>query len=130
MGVLRRVVGRSGIKPLDPVFIAIVVALTVGTAIYAYNGKPGSIVSIRSFSSEWLYPVGSDITVSIAGPIGETIVRIEDRAVYVVDSACRDKICVRMGALERTGEWAACLPNGVMIQIVGDLGDGIDAVTY
>ena len=42
-----------------------------------------------------------------------------------VASDCPDKICVKTGKLHRVGEYAACLPNGVILKIVpsGDRND-------
>jgi hypothetical protein len=48
-----------------------------------------------------------------------TTIEISSRrtgAVYV-HSDCRDQICVNAGWLDRGGEWAACLPNRVILRI-------------
>lgn len=56
-------------------------------------------------------------TIRVEGPIGTTIVEVEGTRAHVVSSPCPDKICVRMGWLERAGDFAACLPNRVLLEV-------------
>jgi hypothetical protein len=37
----------------------------------------------------------------------------------VLDSPCPDKICVAAGAIVRTGQFIACLPNRVSVTLEG-----------
>jgi hypothetical protein len=37
----------------------------------------------------------------------------------IIDSDCPDKICQTLTPLNQIGDWTACLPNGVMISLVG-----------
>lgn len=43
-------------------------------------------------------------------------------------SSCKDKACVKKGRITHSGEIAVCVPNRVVIKLVG--GGGIDAVSY
>ena len=58
-------------------------------------------------------------TIQVEGPLGITVVEVEGARAHVVSSPCPDKICVRMGWLERAGDYSACLPNKVLVE-VGD----------
>ncbi|MGI6131666.1 MAG: NusG domain II-containing protein [Bacillota bacterium] len=58
-------------------------------------------------------------TIRVEGPLGITVVEVEGTRAHVVSSPCPDKICIRMGWLERAGDYAACLPNRVLVE-VGD----------
>ena len=119
------------IKPVDGIVFLIAVVLVLAAFFFAYgdSGDAG-LVSIRTSDTEWVYPLESDRTVAVKGPIGETIVRIEGNSAHIVDSPCRDKICVSMGHMRNTGDWAACLPNGVMVRIAGPNHGEVDAVAY
>lgn len=42
----------------------------------------------------------------------------EDGAIAFIESDCPDKVCIKTGALDSVGQYAACLPNGVVLKIV------------
>ena len=67
--------------------------------------------------------------IEVSGPLGLTIVEIRDRAVFITASPCRDKICVHSGRLHVTGQLLACLPNKVVIRLIGADEHEYDAVT-
>nr|NIS40466.1 NusG domain II-containing protein [Desulfuromonadales bacterium] len=58
-------------------------------------------------------------TVRLQGPLGETIVSIGNGRVCVLDSPCPHKVCMGMGAVSRSGELVACVPNRLLIRIEG-----------
>ncbi|MDD3168445.1 MAG: NusG domain II-containing protein [Eubacteriales bacterium] len=41
-----------------------------------------------------------------------------DGSIAFVESDCPDKVCIHAGKLKTVGQFAACLPNGVMVKIV------------
>ncbi len=55
----------------------------------------------------------------VRGRIGISRLRVEAGRVRFVDSPCPGRICVHSGWLARTGEVAACLPNGVVVEVSG-----------
>ncbi len=61
--------------------------------------------------------VDVDRTIAVRGPLGVTRIEVRGDSARVVSSPCPDKICVRMGWLSRAGEYAACIPNGVIVTI-------------
>ena len=42
----------------------------------------------------------------------------EDGGICFEESDCPHKLCVKTGKLSRPGEFAACLPNGIILKIV------------
>lgn len=56
-------------------------------------------------------------TIEVEGPLGTTVVEVEGTRAHVVSSPCPDKICIRMGWLERAGDYSACLPNRVLLEV-------------
>ena len=42
----------------------------------------------------------------------------EDGSIAFEDSNCPDKVCINEGRLSRAGEFAACLPNGLVMKIM------------
>ncbi len=61
---------------------------------------------------------------------GYNLIRIQEHAVQILDADCPDQLCVHMGAVRKVGERVVCLPNRVLVEVVGESneGDGIDAI--
>lgn len=88
----------------------------------------GDVVVIRGVDSLVRVDLeGAQRTVRVAGPLGETVVEIRNCSARVVDSPCREKVCVKMGWVRAPGDWVACVPNGVVVQ--GQARAAVDAVT-
>ena len=73
------------------------------------------------------YPLSQDGEYILNG--GTNILVIEDGEAFLVYSDCPDKTCVHGnsifgGKISDIGEEIVCLPNGVVIRIVGD-GEGV-----
>lgn len=44
----------------------------------------------------------------------------EDGSICFEESDCPDKICIKTGKISKPGQFAACLPNGLLLKIVID----------
>ena len=64
-----------------------------------------------------------------AGPIGSTMIEIGDPGVRIKSSPCPRQICVATGWIRRQGELSVCLPNRIILQIVGSAPPAFDGVT-
>ena len=120
---------KTRLKITDILIILLVTGFTVFSGYNAYlkpQGKPQ--VLIRGQGSEWLFPIDASEIIAVSGPLGGTTVRIEENRAWIESSPCDNKTCVASGALLRQGQWAACLPNNVLLMIQGEGGD-IDAVS-
>ena len=120
------------VKPLDMVIIILALTLTGFSAWYAYLKPRNTIqVSIEGHGRRWVFPIDADETVAVPGPLGNTIVRIHGSQVWVESSPCDNQICVAAGRLRGHGEFAACLPNIVLVMIKGrDDPEKPDGVTW
>ena len=49
------------------------------------------------------------------------------QALAMIEADCPDEVCILMGEKHKLGETIVCLPNRVMVEIVGDAGEGADA---
>jgi hypothetical protein len=87
---------------------------------YLFSASSGKEVEITGGSSSARYDLGADRTVLVEGPMGKTRVVIGGGQVWVDESPCRDKICVQMGKKRRAGEQIICLPNRVVVEVIGD----------
>ncbi len=105
-------------KPLDFVIIALF-ALAVAFSFIFLTRKEdkNTLLVIKSQNGEEVYPLNRDRTVLINGPLGITEICIKDGKAFFADSPCPNKTCVKSKPLAEGGDWAACLPNQVMIHI-------------
>ena len=112
--------------------VLIVTVLLIGVfTYYAYSsGGSSKSVHIKSSGEEWIYPLDEERTITLPGPVGNTVIAIEDGSVHVVSSDCREKICVRSGHIHRAGGWIVCLPNRIFIRIEGSEEEEVDAGTF
>ncbi|MFV0239492.1 MAG: NusG domain II-containing protein [Lacrimispora sphenoides] len=62
----------------------------------------------------------------ITGDKGYNILVIQDGEAYMKDADCPDKICVRQGHINKVNQTIVCLPNKVVVKIIGK-NDDIDA---
>lgn len=53
---------------------------------------------------------------------------IKDGYAKVVDASCPDKLCIDQKKIKYTGETIVCLPNKVVVQVVGEEVSSIDAI--
>lgn len=67
-------------------------------------------------------PLGQERSTKLHGPLGETQVEIHSGKVRVTSSPCARKVCIGMGAIHRSGDLLACVPNRVVVRIEGDQG--------
>jgi len=109
--------------------------LAAGVSFYstyiAYIKPMGQAqVLIRGQGGEWTFPVNAEETVIVAGPLGDTVVKIHENRAWVESSPCENKTCVASGHISRQGQWAACLPNNVLLMIQGTGGGDVDAVAW
>lgn len=65
----------------------------------------------------------------IAGPLGMTVVSIENRRVRVAQDPSPRQYCVKQGWLAHAGEAALCLPNQVAVELTGS-GKRYDSLNY
>lgn len=49
--------------------------------------------------------------------------------IFIKESDCPDKVCVRSGRISKSGEGIICAPNRVAVKIDGKKGDLPDAIT-
>jgi hypothetical protein len=108
------------------VVLGISLALT-GFSAFAVYARPQASeqVIIQGSGRTWVFPLDAEETLSVPGPLGDTVVRIHDHQAWVEDSPCDNKTCVAAGHINAQGEWVACMPNNVFLLIEGtDNGTG------
>ncbi len=119
---------RLSIKPLDVLIVALSAIALVALSISVYGGPAAAVLVVSSGEQDWIYPLSQDRQIQVEGNLGLTYLHIEDGMVRIDASPCVNKTCIAAPPLGNTGDWSACLPNGVFIRIEGsEDDDGIDA---
>lgn len=80
----------------------------------------GSEIVIRSADREpVILPLNQDREVRVGGRMGDSVIEIHDGKAHFLHSPCTSKVCIHSGWLDETGDFAACLPNGVSFTVAG-----------
>lgn len=58
---------------------------------------------------------------------GHNVIVLAGKTARMESADCHDQVCVRIGTLTRAGQVAVCLPNRVILKIVGETSE-IDAI--
>ena len=70
---------------------------------------------------------GEDRTFSIPQNKNVVFHLYKDGSIAFVKSDCPDKVCIHAGRLRTAGQFAACLPNGIVMKIVPVKGQDKDS---
>ena len=121
------------LTPADLVLILAVAAAALWSALLVWGNPSGTVqLAVEAGGSTWVYPLDTDRSITIPGPLGPTEIRIEGGAAHIINSPCPNKTCTAARPISRSGEWMACLPNQVIVRIVARAreSDAPDAVAY
>ena len=68
-------------------------------------------------------------TLAIDGPLGTTVVEVQNQRARIARDPSPKQYCVRQGWLQHMGEIALCLPNQVSIEIAAS-NSRVDSLNY
>lgn len=72
--------------------------------------------------------------IPINNKFGRNIIRIMNGGVSVEDADCPDKICLKQGFINKSGQSIICLPHKLVIEIIGNTKEEksseIDGIAY
>ena len=116
---------RSRIKWGDLVIIAAVLLLAAGIAAALALGQGGGQLYAEVWREDTLVERvqltdETDRTIDLDG---HNVIVLAGRTARMQSADCRDQVCVRTGTLTRAGQAAVCLPNRVVLKLVGDTGE-------
>ena len=72
--------------------------------------------------------LATDQTTLVKGPLGLTKIEVKKRRARIVRSPCKNKVCIKSGYIRYADRLAVCIPNRVVVRIVGETHRGVDAV--
>ncbi len=91
---------------------------------------PGGVVVVSSQQGEQTLALHAEepTRYEVKGPLGVTVVEVGRGKARIARSPCREKICQRIGPISVAGDWAACIPNRVVIKV--EAPHALDGVTH
>lgn len=118
------------IKPGDWVVALAGMLLVASLFVSLWTHAPGTTLIIRS-GGKVVAETGLERNRSfeIKGPLGTTVVSVENRRVRVAKDPGPRQYCVKQGWLSHSGEAALCLPNQVSVELAGAL-KHYDSLSY
>jgi len=120
-------------KILDILIAAIGLSLVLLSVSLVYSDSKGKLIAhISGQGDEWVQPLDKSATIEVPGPLGITVVRVENHKVHIESSPCPNQTCVAAGEIGAANLWIACLPNSVFVNIEGsgDPLEGLDAAAF
>lgn len=89
-------------------------------AVRLWSGELADKAVIRSGGKIFLEtPLSRDRQIEVPGPLGVSLITIQNRKVRIASDPGPRQYCVRQGWLKQAGEIALCLPNQVSVELVG-----------
>lgn len=116
----------------DIILIFFLVAGSIITALILYMPLvKGEYVNVYVDGSlRGVYLLSEDTTVDIEGyGGGKNVLVIEDGSAYIKEASCPDKLCVHQGRINKEGRELVCLPNRVVVRIIGKEDSEYDGYT-
>lgn len=113
--------GTKPFKLFDLIVLGVIIALVVALLLVLFLPKEeGSSVEIyRSGKLIGEFKMSDYSETSLVKQYGSLIVCITGDSVSVLESDCPDKCCVKQGEIRYDGESIICVPQEIVIKIVG-----------
>ncbi|MCX7883047.1 MAG: NusG domain II-containing protein [Brevinematales bacterium] len=117
------------VKIGDGVSFVFVMGFFLVLALVGWSGGEGSWVEIRIEGRRYRYPLGDDRVMVWQSTHGKGKIEIKKGKVRMLESDCPDHICVKKGWIFRKGDAIICMPNHVVVEILGETKGEWDGVT-
>ena len=115
------------LTPLDKGIVLVLMLAAIASFLYVGRGAPGARVVVERHGRVlFAASLAEDRTVSLPGPLGETVLSIHDGRACITSSPCPRKVCLGMGEVSRGGELLACVPNELLVRIDGPPREDLD----
>ncbi len=109
---------------VDMLLVLGVVALSIFLIVNVASGKDGvayTLVVEANGREVMRVPLTQESHwYEVEGYQGKSVFLVENYEVMMVDSACPDKLCVRVGRVRAGGASIVCLPNRVVLRLEGN----------
>ena len=129
--LLFEIKGENMLKKNDLILMIVIVALGVGAILAIHFTKEsGSKVRVTLKQEELkTFKLEENTIYTVEGENGAwNTFEIKDGYVDMIDASCPDKLCVAQKRIHYNHETIVCLPNQVVLEIVGGEENAVDSV--
>lgn len=110
-------------------------AIGAGSLLYSGQSLAGDVAAASASARQvhitvanedyGTYPLDQDDEITITRKAGDNqvcinIITIENGTVRMDQSNCKNQVCVQDGRIDTVGQQIICLPNRIVIEIIGD----------
>ncbi len=125
-GVKEKRIGKN-----DVILIMVVLLLAMICLLGIKCGQKEGTYIVVCVDGEEVASYSMDINqnlqiIGVNGGTNELV--IEDGEAYLLDASCPDLLCVHQGRIKYQGETIVCLPNRVVIKVIGGEEAEVDTV--
>ncbi len=123
---------RKWISKADGIVLGVLVLLAAGFLLWrAFTAQPG-MNAVVTVDGEAVLQIDLQSAEGAQSYTLENGVRLiaENHTVRFAESDCPDGICLKTGALQKTGDSAACVPNRTVVTVTGDESRDVDVIAY
>ena len=101
--------------------ISLIIISAASYPVAKYLASRGSYLEIEvEGQTRSVVRMDRDRDITVEGRLGPTVIRIDDDGARFIQSPCIDKKCIESAPIKDAGEIAVCVPNRVMIRVLGE----------
>lgn len=113
--------------------ILLILAVLIGAAglwLYTSFGRPSGAEVLVSLEGEELLrlPLSENVRETVGDGDKFNVLVIEGGEAWIEDASCPDHVCVNSGKVSLDGQTIVCLPNKLVVSILGGEESGLDGV--
>ena len=120
------------IKKADIILFFLILAFGLAVSWWSLAGNAAGEKAVVTVDGKLYgtYPLSQDQTIQVVQKNGHhNDITIKDGQVSMTFSDCRNQICVASGAISQTKDTIVCLPNKVVVEIIGEKPGDVDIIT-
>ncbi|MBP3875062.1 MAG: NusG domain II-containing protein [Lachnospiraceae bacterium] len=114
---------KKTLRKGDFVLLFIFIMAAALTAFLPLTGPASStqFVRITCRGEDYgIFPLEEDREVDVTSGNHHNLVSIQGGTVHMESADCRNQVCVNTGTISRSGDLIVCLPNQVVVEIIGE----------
>jgi hypothetical protein len=119
---------RRAPTPADVVLLAaLVAAVPLSHRAVATTASAGFQLELCSADTRRIVDLRRDAEHEIGGALGTTVVAVRGGEAWIAHAPCANRLCMRMGRLRGAGRALVCMPNRIVVRVLGAPAD-VDAI--
>ncbi|MGB9750427.1 MAG: NusG domain II-containing protein [Caldisericia bacterium] len=106
-------------KKYDKILLLSLIPFLIFTIFYFNINSNKKYLVVINRDGEKNYSLFENKIIEVKGDLGILKIEINSGRARIIESNCKEKLCIKRGWISIIGEYSACLPNKVFIIIKG-----------